>query len=515
MAITPDTPLENYVLEAELSQDDHFTIYQGYRKSDDTSVIIKVVAPLYTGDEFFVRRFKQIAKQAAQLEHPQIIPTDEAEQDGDLLYVAQDDIEARSLAQVIETEGPFSPQRMQFIAGQIASALDYAHQKSVIHGDLSAHQVYLGANDQVFMANFGQAQIFYGTNLVKHALAIHSPETLAPERVQGQGPSRPADLYALGILCYHMLAKQPPFTGPASSVLHAQAHKQPRPLYQLNARVSIGMSRVIGRMLSKGMELRYNTGAEFTRALAMAQHNKKPGRHFDHLTPLTERERIPAISFSTLFYVCSGLILIIFVAALFAWAGYELGLRQVDAQVPKPQLIITTTIPVQQNLAEAQLISPTTLPAPTTGISPTASPTQKPTTTSIRTFTSLTDALLPTPTLPTAQRLPGVRLVITPTLTLPRPAATPPPTPAYFIPEGQGLFIFFNPTGHDLIVDLTGPTSGSRLIPPNQRHEFLLAPGSYQYIVHTPTGEWLDTVVATFDLPPGQLVDKDYYSDFD
>jgi hypothetical protein len=96
---------------------------------------------------------------------------------------------------------------------------------------------------------------------------------------------------------------------------------------------------------------------------------------------------------------------------------------------------------------------------------------------------------------------------------LPPPTFTPTPLPA--IPTGQGKFIFYNPTGFDLIVDLTGPTPASKLVPPNQRHEFLLLPGSYQYIVHTLTGEHLETVVAIFDLAEGQVIEKDYYSDYD
>ncbi len=76
------------------------------------------------------------------------------------------------------------------------------------------------------------------------------------------------------------------------------------------------------------------------------------------------------------------------------------------------------------------------------------------------------------------------------------------------------MFVFYNPTGFDMIIDLTGPTNLSELIPPDQRHKFLLQPGSYQYIAHTLTGN-LQTVVGNLDLLEGQRVEKDYYSDYD
>jgi serine/threonine protein kinase len=232
----------------------------------------------FTFDEYFGRRFKDITKQTAKLEHPHIVRTYEAKQQGSVLYVVRELIEGRSLAQALEEEGPFSPQRMLIIARQIASALDYAHQKSITHGDLSANRIYLDPNDQAIVADFGQTQAMVGTSLVKHGYGVGSPETMAPERVHGQGPSRQSDLYSLGILCYQMLTNNPPFTGTPAAILHAQAYEQPRPLHLVNPSISIPLSEAIGRMLSKGLELRYNTGAEFVRALSVAIEGTAPIR---------------------------------------------------------------------------------------------------------------------------------------------------------------------------------------------------------------------------------------------
>ncbi len=270
--------LEDYVLEEEFGRGDLTIVYRGRRKVDDAEVAIKIVAPQFTFDELFVRRFKDIAWQTTKLEHPNIVRTYEARQEGNLLYIVRELIEARPLAQVLEEEGPFTPYRMLMIGRQIASALDYAHQKSITHGDLSAHRVYLNANDRVTVADFGQTQAMAGTSLVKQGYAIGSPEVMAPERVRGQGANRQSDLYSLGILCYQMLAGEPPFTGPAEAVLHAQAYEQPRSLRLVNPAISIPLSEAIDRVLSKGLELRYNTGAEFARALAVAIEGTAPVR---------------------------------------------------------------------------------------------------------------------------------------------------------------------------------------------------------------------------------------------
>ena len=198
--VSVTTELENYVLDEELGRGDLTIAYQGHRKADGKTVAIKVVAPQFMFDEFFVQRFKDITRQTLKLDHPNIVRTHEVDQEENTLYIVREFIDAQPLAKIIEAEGPLPPQRMLTIARQIAAALDYAHQKSIMHGDLSAKRVYIGPEDHVTVADFGQTQAMVGTSLVKQGFAIGSPETLAPERVKGQGPSRYSDLYSLGVL---------------------------------------------------------------------------------------------------------------------------------------------------------------------------------------------------------------------------------------------------------------------------------------------------------------------------
>jgi serine/threonine-protein kinase len=270
--------LQDYILEEEIGRGDLAVVYRARRRSDGAEVAVKMLAYQFTFDEFFGRRFIDIAKQTAKLEHSNIVRTYEARQQGSVLYVVRELIEAKPLAEILEREGPFSPQRMLVIARQIASALDYAHQKSITHGDLSAQRIYLNVHDQATVADFGQTQAMVGTSLVKHGYGVGAPETMAPERVHGQGPSRQSDLYGLGILCYQMLTGKPPFIGTPAAVLHAQAYEQPRPLHLVNPSIPVPLSETIGRMLSKGLELRYITGAEFVRALSVAIEGTAPVR---------------------------------------------------------------------------------------------------------------------------------------------------------------------------------------------------------------------------------------------
>jgi serine/threonine protein kinase len=265
--------LTDYTLEEELGRGDLTVVYRGRRKTDQAIVAVKVVGSQFTFDKLFVRQFQEAAHASTHLDHPNIAHVYEVRWTDEQLYLVQELIEGLPLEQVIAATGPLLPERMLAIARQVAAALDYAHQQAIIHGDLTAGQVYLGSNDRVMVADFGQAQALAGTGLVKHGYAPGSPKAMAPELIQGQPPDRLSDLYALGLLCYQMLAGEPPFSGPPAALLHAHAYEPPPPLA-----VPGSLNEVLQRMLAKEATERYQTGAEFTRAMALALEGTVPMR---------------------------------------------------------------------------------------------------------------------------------------------------------------------------------------------------------------------------------------------
>jgi serine/threonine protein kinase len=396
-----DIHLNDYILDAEIGRGDLAIVYKAIRRSDNTTLAVKVVPPQFTFDEQFVRRFLEMAKQAGRLEHPNIVRTFEARKEGSILFIARELVDGRPLADILAEEGPMSPHRMVPIARQIAAALDYAHQKSLMHGDLSANRIFLGQNDYVTVADFGLTQSLAGTSLVKQGFAVGTPEVMAPERVHGQGPSRQSDLYSLGILCYQMLNGSPPFMGEPAAVLHAQAYEQPRPLHVVNPGVSLRLSECVGRMLSKGLELRYTTGSEFTRALTVAAEGSAPVRmqavssgsirtSANSPLPLWQRPGVVALVVLPVL-----LLLLIFgflaISSVLAFFPFNRTVTPV-ADVPVTPPTQTTPIPTQ---AQEILSVPSDTPSPaaiaTNTVTPAPSPAASPTATG-------TPTLVPLPT---------------------------------------------------------------------------------------------------------------------
>ncbi len=205
--------LETYQIETELGRDDLTISYRANRKSDNYPVTIKVVAPQFVFDSYFVLRFKDAATRNIELDHPNIVKTYEVgERGGEILYVVTELIEAAPLADYLKTQGTLPVAEAIAIIRQIASALDYAHSKGVYHGDLSDANILI-KDGHIRVADFGFTRAVEGTTLAKKGFAVGNPVYLSPERIKGESASRTGDLYAMGVLCYQMLTGKPPVSG--------------------------------------------------------------------------------------------------------------------------------------------------------------------------------------------------------------------------------------------------------------------------------------------------------------
>jgi serine/threonine protein kinase len=276
--IQPKSQLTAYDVEGEIRRGDLTIIYRARRKDDGLPVAVKVVAPQFVADHYFVRRFLDAGKRATRLDHPNIARVHEAGQREDVVYVVRDLIQAESLADRLARTGAMTPAEAVPIVRQLAAALDYAHSQRLMHGDLNDRCVFIGDDGHVTVTDFGLTQALAGTDSVKTSYGVGKPEYLASERVQGQGPSRPGDIYALGVLAYQMLAGHVPFAGEPAEVLHAQVYKIPAPLHSVNPRLPVAVSEVVARALAKRSEMRFNTATEFARAFAAAAEGIAPIR---------------------------------------------------------------------------------------------------------------------------------------------------------------------------------------------------------------------------------------------
>ena len=351
--------LTAYQLHDEVTNTDYFSAISATRVSDSKSVLLMVLNPDLPRDAYFVRRFKDMAERNMQLEHPHILHTlDVIETDSVLACVCEFPSAGQLFDTYLQQHAPLPPTEAVSLARQIATALDYAHGQAVRHGSLSAQTIF-HHDGQVFLVFFGLAQLMEEIAEIEKPYHIADDRYLSPERLAGESPSRTGDLYSLAVLTYRMLAGTFPF--PAQD---PNTHRQPpAPLHTINPRVRPSTGEVVLRMLSRGVELRQTTGAEFVRALQVAVEGSAPMRPITATTAaikLEPRSGTPVRISGRYIAIIAFAVTVVFLALA---GGFWLITNRQNLRPPVASPAITST-PVAPAVVETQPAPIVTVPQP-------------------------------------------------------------------------------------------------------------------------------------------------------
>ena len=367
----------SYEIETEIGCDNLTIAYRAHRRDTGKPVCIRVVLPELSSDPIFVHRFLEAGGRAMRLDHPNIARVYEATRREQVTYLVHELIQARNIADWLEQEGPLLPVRAVPIINQLAAALDYAHSRRLMHGNLNDRCVYIADNGRVTITDFGLVQAALSQDPTQEPLdklrAVVDPRSwayLAPERLQGQGPSRAADIYALGMIAYHLLAGALPALGDAEVISDPQGLPPPPALDTLNPELPSSLNAAVMRALARRPELRYNTATEFARAFAAAARGIAP-EHTATLTgsrPLRSRMR-------RLYWIFLGLPLLLGLIAAIVWAAWQFA-----QPAAEPGALQTPPVPVvAQTVIEPPSSAPPPGPAPSETPPPaTSTPTPSP-----------------------------------------------------------------------------------------------------------------------------------------
>jgi len=264
---------DRYPIERELGRGGMATVYLARDIRHSRQVAVKVLQPELAasiGAERFVR---EIAI-AARLSHPHILPLfDSGEADGFLFYVMPY-VEGESLGDRLRRTGPLSLAETVRLTGQVASALNYAHEQGVIHRDIKPGNILL-TGDQAIVADFGIARAVTaagGAALTETGMALGTPAYMSPEQAFGTDSlDGTTDVYGLGCVVYEMLAGHPPFDGATPRAVMARHAMSTVPdLHLEDSGLTASVERVIVRALAKEPGDRYQTAGDLAKALAGA-----------------------------------------------------------------------------------------------------------------------------------------------------------------------------------------------------------------------------------------------------
>ncbi len=279
--------LASFRLDRVLGRGGMATVYYGWDVKLDRPVAVKLIDARYQGDPAYAERFVNEARVIATWRHQNILQVYYADDDHGLYYYVMEFVPGHDLSAVLAQAHAQSRRlpalEVMRLGRAVASALDYAHARGVIHRDVKPANIMVADDGRVVLTDFGLAlNVAQGTQ----GTIFGSPHYFAPEQARNSAEVVPqSDLYSLGIVLYEMLAGRVPFDDPAPLTL-AMLHLQqaPPPLRQFNPDLSPAVEAVVLKALSKAPADRYQTGQALMDALAEALDVPEPTLAF--LAPL-------------------------------------------------------------------------------------------------------------------------------------------------------------------------------------------------------------------------------------
>jgi serine/threonine protein kinase len=197
---------------------------------------IKVLRRDMLSDQTAAERFRREARAASRMQHRNIVYISDFGQlkDG-RLFLVMEYIPGDELSTVIQREQRLPAARAARILLQISEALDYAHEKGVVHRDLKSENIILTTErhrvDVAKILDFGLAKILYGSGdletITFKGQIFGTPEYISPEQIVGDDVDQRADIYALGVLAFEMVTGRTPFTGTLMELLVAHRKLTP------------------------------------------------------------------------------------------------------------------------------------------------------------------------------------------------------------------------------------------------------------------------------------------------
>ncbi len=263
------------LIEKHLAQGGMAEVYLGTHLTLDRPVAVKVMHSFVEADEDQKARFQREAKVVASLRHPNIVQVYDFDTADGHPYIVMEYFQGPSLANYLrnlhERNARMQPAQIARLISKLAAALDYAHERGVVHRDIKPGNVLLHtkSNDDLnvtftedtepVLTDFGLVRIANATKQTASGMVSGTPAYLSPEQAQGLKVDHRTDIYSLGIVLYEILAGQVPFEAESTwSMIYKQIHEPPPPIPD----VQPAIQNVIDRALAKNPDERYQSCRE-------------------------------------------------------------------------------------------------------------------------------------------------------------------------------------------------------------------------------------------------------------
>jgi serine/threonine-protein kinase len=263
------TQIGAYTVDGVIGHGGMGIVYRASQPELTRMVAVKLLSAQLSHDERFRERFRREATLQASLEHPNIVPVYEASEFEHGLYIAMRLVPGPNLQQVIRAQD-LTPTRAVTVLAGVASALDYAHARGVVHRDVKPANI-LVVDDHAYLADFGLTKAVGVESITKAGPLVGTLDYVAPELIRGEEATASSDVYSLGAVLYECLTGTVPFQRTTeAAVMYAHLEQEPPSARTLRSELPAAIDDVIRQAMAKNPAERQSTAGQVTDQAAIA-----------------------------------------------------------------------------------------------------------------------------------------------------------------------------------------------------------------------------------------------------
>jgi serine/threonine-protein kinase len=253
-------------------------VYKGRDSSLGRMVAIKFLREEFGNNPNFVARFNREARAVASLPGEHLVSIYDYGQHNATYFIVMEYVEGQNLKEMLRQEGPFQPQRVIELVTPVLLALKAAHLQGIIHRDVKPQNILVRRSDgAVKLTDFGVAYAHDNAQVTSTGMVIGTVDYMAPEQARGEPVGPPADLYAVGIVIFELLAAHLPYTGENTmQVIMGHISKPIPSLASHGISVPPALERLLQRALAKEVQNRFQSAQEMLNAFEMVLHRPDP-----------------------------------------------------------------------------------------------------------------------------------------------------------------------------------------------------------------------------------------------
>jgi len=302
---TLQAKLTRYTLKQRVGAGGMATVYRAWDKNLERDVAIKVLHEHLSIDNTFQERFEREAKFVAGFHHPHIVQIFDFamidNEDIPIFYMVMPFLTGETLEHVIETHGA-NGRTMPLddiirLISEIASALDYAHARGMIHRDVKPANILYDSYGSAILTDFGIARLAESNNLTAEGMTIGTPAYMPPEQAQGIEIDHRADIYSLGVIAYELLTGNTPYGDGSVSVMLQHINAAIPDISDYLEMPNQMLDVVIRRVMAKLPDDRYQSASEFADDLEKAikgetiSNPPQPTQVFETVQPAPDKSK--------------------------------------------------------------------------------------------------------------------------------------------------------------------------------------------------------------------------------